>query len=78
MYFWNRGEKQTKIQEYCDLSEYFVNKLVKYLRERIKKYFQINPFIFCGPEKLIQTDETVLNYKVRHVETECQKTFMDF
>lgn len=65
IYFWSTGMKQSDILIHVELGKMSMLKLKKLLCANIKTYYNENPIILGGPDRLIQVDETMINHKVK-------------
>ena len=53
------------ILKYVNVSASVLKKFKQLLVIKIKAYMQNNPLLLGGPGKIVQVDETMLNFKVK-------------
>lgn len=65
MYFWSQNLQQNEILKLTNVSRSLVYKFESFVYKQLAKYFEINPIMLGGPNRICQIDETMLNFKVK-------------
>lgn len=63
--FWSNQMILSDILLYVNISRSLLTKIRKKILLKIKEYFENEPLILGGPNRIVQIDETMLNHKVK-------------
>lgn len=74
IYYWANSMIQEDILKFSNISRSILKKLKKKLIKKIENFYNDNPIILGGPNRLIQIDETKLNHKIKAHRVESSST----
>lgn len=65
LFYWSKQLTQEEILKFVSIERSALKRFKNKLLNKIKTYFEKNPVVLGGPDRLVQIDETMLNHKVK-------------